>query len=270
MLLVIGVIIGLVLGLTGAGGSVFAVPLLMLFASMSANDAMGLALAAVALSASFGILVRWRSKQFYLAPALLLGLTGVITAPLGKWAAQKTPENVLELLFTALAVALALRMWQQSFKNPEATKAVRADSGQRQQPQQYICRHSQDGKLQLKPKCLRGLLSCGLLVGFASGFLGVGGGFMIIPILLFLSPMPMAMAVGTSLLIIAPVSLSGFASYYFLEPALDISQMGFLVAGAIIGMALGTALARRLSGPLLQQIFAASLMALAIANVALN
>ncbi|MBL4868452.1 MAG: TSUP family transporter [Pseudomonadales bacterium] len=68
----IGSIIGLVLGLTGAGGSVFAVPLLMLMLSLPVADAMGVALGAVSITALYGVIIRWRKRQFLFLPALLL------------------------------------------------------------------------------------------------------------------------------------------------------------------------------------------------------
>ena len=267
VLLIIGLVIGLVLGLTGAGGSVFAVPLLMIFLKLPAQDAMGMALAAVSLSATYGIVIRWRHKQFFPIPALLLGITGVITAPLGKWLANLTPEPVLHGLFAVLAIFLGIRMWHQATIDPEDTRVVRASAGMDDNHDVYLCRYASNGKFELRPRCIGGLLVSGLLVGLMSGFLGVGGGFLIIPILLFLSQMPMLMAVGTSLLIIAPVSFSGFISYFMMTPDVHLPSLISLIGGGITGMALGTRLARYLAGPQLQKIFAFSLIILVLINL---
>jgi uncharacterized membrane protein YfcA len=84
MAILIGVIIGLVLVLTGAGGSIFAVPLLILFLNLPINDAIGIALGAVAASAFIGTLSNWRTKSILWVPAMALGGGGVLIAPLGK------------------------------------------------------------------------------------------------------------------------------------------------------------------------------------------
>lgn len=262
MLIVIGLIIGIILGLTGAGGSVFAVPLLMVFLDLPAQDAMGLALAAVALSASYGIIIRLRRRVFFVTPALLLGATGVATAPVGKWVAAQTPEQVLEIIYALLAVGLSIRMWRAASRQPESTRIVRASSTEEADDSPYLCRYSSSGHFELKPKCISGLLLFGLVVGFLSGFLGVGGGFLIIPILLFLSEIPMQKAVGTSLLIIAPVSFSGFISYWLLSPNLSLTQISLIVGGGVLGMTIGTRIAQKVAGPTLQRLFAASLVLL--------
>jgi hypothetical protein len=79
--------------------------------------------------------------------------------------------------------------------------------------------------------------------------------------------MPMSMAVGTSLLIIAPVSLSGFASYYLITPEVDVRSIVLIVTGGVIGMTFGSRLAKVLAGPQLQKIFAASLIILVAFNL---
>lgn len=268
MYIVIGLSIGLVLGLTGAGGSVFAVPLLMVFLYLPAKEAMGVALAAVSLSAFYGIAIRWPKRQFFVIPAILLGVTGVIAAPFGRWLAMSTPDIVLQTLFALLAIFLGVKMWLQANSHPDITRVVRAGlSTDKTDNDAQLCRYSTTGNFELKPRCIRGLLISGLVVGFLSGFLGVGGGFLIIPILLFLSQMPMTMAVGTSLLIIAPVSLSGFASYYWMSPEIDLKMLAWIVAGGVAGMSIGTRLSKNLAGPKLQKIFAVSLIFIVSMNL---
>jgi len=81
MSVLIGLVIGLVLGLTGAGGSIFAVPLLMLLLGLPINDAIGIALGAVAVSALIGTLSNWRAQYILWIPAISLGLGGALVAP---------------------------------------------------------------------------------------------------------------------------------------------------------------------------------------------
>jgi uncharacterized membrane protein YfcA len=126
MLLLIGLIIGLVLGLTGAGGSVFAVPLLMLMGGSSMGDAVGISLGAVAASTLYGSLCNRRGKNILWTPGVILALTGALTAPLGKWVGMRVPEQLLLVGFNALAIIIALRMWLSATRTPERARVVRA------------------------------------------------------------------------------------------------------------------------------------------------
>ena len=98
LLLVIGLLIGLVLGLTGAGGSVFAVPLLMLLAGLPMSDAVGISLGAVAASTLFGSLrnhFQHQDKHHILwLPGAILAGAGAVTAPLGKWLGMQLPKRL--------------------------------------------------------------------------------------------------------------------------------------------------------------------------------
>jgi len=129
MLLIIGMIIGLVLGLTGAGGSVFAVPLLMLLAGMPMADAVGISLGAVAASTTYGSLrnlVQKQSAPLLWKPGAILAGAGALTAPLGKWLGLQITESCLVSGFSLLAMVIALRMWLGASKHPESASVVRA------------------------------------------------------------------------------------------------------------------------------------------------
>ncbi|HEY0892738.1 MAG TPA: TSUP family transporter, partial [Cellvibrio sp.] len=93
-----------------------------------------------------------------------------------------------------------------------------------------------------------------------SGLLGVGGGFLIVPLLLALSAVSMMQAVSTSLFIIALISSSGFMSHLVMSSNNDWSLLGLVAAGGVIGMVLGQAISHKIANALLQQIFAASLL----------
>jgi uncharacterized protein len=263
MLLAIGVLIGLALGLTGAGGSVFAVPLLML-AGLSISSAIGISLGAVATSALYGSLRITLSKKsvrkiLWLPGAILAG-TGAVTAPLGKWLGLQMPEILLLLGFSALASVIALRMWLSASRHPEATKVVRVGDFKDTPQPDSLCKLSTNGQFQLRPRCLSGLIIGGALVGLLSGLFGVGGGFLIVPLLLLLSPISMAQAVSTSLLIIAAISSSGFISHLALSPGNDWRLLGLATGGGVLGMIIGQAISHKITGARLQKIFAISLL----------
>lgn len=257
----IGLAIGLMLGLTGAGGSVLAVPLLMSQLHLSLANASGLALGAVGLSAWLGVALRARQKLIHGFLVLTLALGGSLFSPIGQALAHHLPESGLMSAFGLLALVIAWRMWQQARLNPAATKMVRANilASPHTGP---ICRLT--GKpLYHQSDCLIRLALAGMLTGLLSGLFGVGGGFVIVPLLVLLTGLDMASAVATSLGVIALVSSTGFVSFVWQHPIAPLLLMP-LLAGSLIGMSLGTLLARYLAGPLLQRGFALTIAFMAV------
>ncbi len=272
MLLLIGIIIGLVLGLTGAGGSVFAVPLLMLLAGMPMADAAGISLGAVAASTLYGSLYNLRQKQsapLLWQPGVILATAGAISAPAGKWLGLQLDERLLLIGFTLLAGTIALRMWVNSSNNPAAASVVRAGNFTGTPSPGLICHLSKTGQFELRPRCVSGLLIGGLIVGLLSGLFGVGGGFLIVPLLLMLSAVSMAQAVSTSLLIIALISSSGFISHVLMsgnttDGNSHLLSLGLAAAGGVLGMLIGQKVSHKIANAQLQKIFAISLIVVCI------
>ena len=104
--------------------------------------------------------------------------------------------------------------------------------------------------------CIAGMSGGAILTGILSGLFGVGGGFIIVPTLLFLTGISIRQAVATSLVVISAVGISGFTSFMLGggNPGTDILLQ--VAGGSIIGMIVGILLSRRISGPILQKIFA--------------
>lgn len=271
MFLLIGMLIGLVLGLTGAGGSVFAVPLLILLGGMSVHGAVGLSLGAVAISALYGSVRSWHSDLVLWPPTLILALSGALVAPLGKWLGNQLPDVLLLVSFNVLTLIIAVRMWRDAQRNPERAQVVRASRARHRRPE-MLCMLGPNGQFELKLRCISGLAIGGALVGLLSGVFGVGGGFLIIPLLLFLSRLSMVQAVSISLLIITLISSSGFISHWlFTEQAgtpMDWSLLGWLALGGVGGMVVGQQISHRIANARLQQIFAVGLVLLALVTLA--
>lgn len=257
---IIGIAIGLVLGLTGAGGSLFAVPLLILFLGLSVQEAMGLSLAVVCASSLYGVSQRLKSNLILYTPGLVLAFSGALFAPLGKWLAIFIDADSLIIGFTVLTVVIAIKMWRQASVHPEEASIVRARHEVTEEPTELFCKLGYKGKFELKPRCIAGLLIGGSIIGFVSGLLGVGGGFLIVPLLMFLSQVNIKNAVSTSLLIIAIVSLSGFVSHYILSENFQWLLLGKIISGGIIGMFLGTKISIYIAGGRLQKIFAVAIV----------
>lgn len=254
--LLFGAVVGLSLGLTGGGGAIFAVPLLVYGLGTPPQEAVGVSLAAVGATSLVGFLHRWRLGQVEVRTGLLFAVAGMLGAPFGSWIANLLPDPLLLLLFAGLMVIVAIRLWQQASR-PVATKDAELE---RDGP---ACQRDSAGALVLTSRCALLLLIVGLLTGVLSGLFGVGGGFVIVPALVLFSGMPIHHAVGTSLLVIALVSVSGVTAHLWggraIPPLVTLAFVGGGVAGLFAGQRVGL----RLSGPTLQKVFAIAILLVA-------
>lgn len=262
----IGLTIGTLLGLTGAGGSIFAVPLLILLLNLAVQDAMGLALGAVAASAAYGSFLQ--RKLIFFAPATTLIIGGIIAAPVGKWVAGFTPENILLFGFSGLALLIAIKMYREAAQQPNLSTQTRTLLTTAHDDSDYICKLSPDGQFHLRPRCLSGLIAGGLVVGFASGLFGVGGGFLIVPLLLYLGSIHISRAIATSLLVIFFISGSGFLSYLYIGSDVPINLLAILLISALVGMFLSRPIGTKLAGSTLQKTFSVFLIVVSMTSLA--
>jgi uncharacterized membrane protein YfcA len=259
-----GALVGFALGLTGGGGSLFAVPLLVYGLSVTAHEAVGVSLAAVGTTSLVGAIQRMRAGQVDLRTGVIFALFGMVGAPLGSWINRRTPEAVLLLLFATLMLLIATRMWRRSMRASAThpSTADRAPSAARDLGS--ACQRDAEGRLRLTTRCAWIMSGAGVGTGILSGLFGVGGGFIIVPALTFFTGMEIHRAVATSLLVIAMVSSAGVISFVSATHHLDLALTGIFVLGGIAGMSGGIAVGRRISGPGLQRVFAAFIIAVAI------
>jgi uncharacterized membrane protein YfcA len=250
-----GLLVGFALGLTGGGGAILAVPLLVYGLALGPREATGVSLAAVGCTALTGCLHRLRAGHVELGVGALFALSGMAGAPLGAWAGALLPDMLLLLLFAVLMSVVAARLWLQATRRRGAGECARSSP--------LACRRDADGRVLWSARCVSLLAVLGFLTGILSGLFGVGGGFLIVPGLVLFSGMAMHRAIGTSLLVIALVSLSGVASHVFGGRLLPLGVTGLFVLGGVGGVWLGGRVGRRLSGPRLQQIFAGAILTVA-------
>jgi len=260
--LLFGCCVGFALGLTGGGGGVFAVPLLVYGLAVAPREAVGISLASVGGTALSGVVPRLIRGEVELRTGLLFAVAGMIGAPVGSYLSTLVPETVLLVLFGFLMLVVAWRMWAKT-RNPNLATGVCATESQ-QKADRSACQRAEDGTLRLTSKCARLLALIGLLTGVLSGMFGVGGGFVIVPALVLFSGMEIHRAVGTSLLVIFLISISGVISYLAAgrELAWD-TTMQFLMGG-LVGIGLGGIVAKRLNGPALQKVFATAVVLVAV------
>ncbi|HRH45539.1 MAG TPA: sulfite exporter TauE/SafE family protein [Pyrinomonadaceae bacterium] len=240
--LILSAAIGLSLGLIGGGGSILTVPILVYFLGVEMHEAVGMSLAVVGTTSLFGSYLHYRRDNLNFQAGLLFGISGIFGAFLGSPLTKMVAPNVLLLMFAALMFVVAVSMlWRKKNSNSEIrheanrTKAILAGFG----------------------------------VGVLTGFLGVGGGFLIVPALVFFGGLPMKEAIGTSLFVIflnCIAGLIGHAAQNHFDWSLTFLVMILAVGGTI----LGTILSYRLDAHRLQKVFAMLVLGVALFLFAKN
>ncbi len=253
-----GTFVGFALGLTGGGGSMLAVPMLVYGLSIAPREAFGISLAAVGTMAFAGVIPRWRSGQVEVGTGMVFAVAGMAGAPLGTWLSGVISESILLILFALLMLIVAVRMWTKA-ASLEFLPAACDDTAEGS-----ACQRSATGELRLTSRCAVLLSIVGLITGVLSGLFGVGGGFVIVPALVLFSGMPIQRAIATSLLVIVLVSISGVSAHFLAGRGIPLAITGLFVAGGVLGMLLGTAVGKRLSAPLLQKVFATGIVVVAV------
>jgi uncharacterized membrane protein YfcA len=246
----LGSLVGAILALTGAGGAIIAVPLLIFGLHLAVAEAAPIALFAVSVSATIGALLALKLGRVRYRAASLIALAGALASPVGIWIAQKSPDTPLILLFAVIMAYVAFHMFRQS---------IRKDSAETEQevpPPVTPCQlDGFTGRLIWTGPCAGTLAISGVAAGFLSGLLGVGVGFIIVPALQKATNLPMQSIVSTSLAVIALVSAAGVVAAV-VGAGMNWSIALPFASGAVAAMLLVSAFAHRFAGPRLQHGFA--------------
>ena len=253
-----GCIVGVSLGLTGGGGSIFAIPLLIYGLNLSLSEAVPISLTAVAITAAIGAWYSFRAKLLLWQPIVMFSSGGIFGAPIGIAVSTHIEQSMLVNGFAGLTLIVGSIMWRKTFTRPDETRVIRAITfGDTKEP---ICKFSSDGKLSFTTPCAAILMLAGLLTGLLSGLFGVGGGFLIVPALIFVIELGIHRAVAASLMIITIIGISGSSSA-ILAGDIQFEILLPFITGSIIGMLSGRTFAARIAGPVLQRIFASAIFA---------
>jgi uncharacterized protein len=241
--LILSAAIGVSLGLIGGGGSILTVPILVYFLGVEAHEAVGMSLAVVGATSLIGAYLHYRQNNVNFAKGLLFGAAGISGAFLGAPLTKLVSPGVLLLLFGGLMFTVAASMLWRSKQTQSKTPP----------PRQILWK----------------ALAAGFGVGVLTGFLGVGGGFLIVPALVLFGGLEMKEAVGTSLLVIflnCVAGLIGHASRNYFDWRLT----ALVIILAVGGVGAGTILSHRLAANRLQKMFAVLVLAVSLFLFAKN
>ncbi len=240
--LILSAVIGLSLGLIGGGGSILTVQILVYLLGVGPHEAVGMSLAVVGATSILGSYMHWRRDNVDISTGLLFGVAGIIGALLGSPLTKLVSPPALLLIFGLLMLVVAVSMiWRRN--------------------------HVIDVSLH-KPHLIQGILA-GLGVGILTGFLGVGGGFLIVPALVFFGGLPMKKAIGTSLFVIFLNCAAGLFGHMS-QSTFDWQLTGIVMALAVAGAVVGTILSHRIAAQRLQSMFAVLVLGVAAFLVVKN
>jgi len=246
---------GLALGLTGGGGSIFAVPLLTFVLGMTITQATALSLTAVAITAGIGATRGLLKKIASVKAALPMLAAGLIASPLGVFSSRQVAEEQRLWLFAMLMLCISLKMLLSKSIAPRVSIFIRDHLLPQNLPKNPFV----SSTIRLVKKPISVLFFSGLITGFLSGFFGVGGGFLIVPMLVTATSLNMHQIIATSMLIITGVSLIGVSSFWFNPVEIPLTLAVLFIVGNIFGLMAGIGLGSKLSSQKLQIIFAVAI-----------
>lgn len=256
----LGAVVGIVLALTGAGGGILAVPLLVFGLHLPMQQAAPIGLLAVGLAAALGAGLGLREGIVRYRAASLIGVTGMLLAPLGVWLAQRIPDAPLMVAFSAVLAWTAWRMLRQRRGSAATGSAISSTHPP-------ACQVAEaDGRLAWNLPCARAMALTGAISGTLSGLLGVGGGFVIVPSLTTNTNLDAKSILATSLAVIAMVSVGGVTAAA-LHGAIAWQVALPFAAGAVAALLVGRLIAARIDSSHLRLAFA--LLSLGVAALLL-
>jgi uncharacterized protein len=254
-----GALIGLSLGALGGGGSILAVPVLVYVLDQSASQATTGSLVVVGVTSLIGAVAARRAGNVLLGRGLVFGLVAIGGAVVGAGASTRVSEDHLLAAFAALMLLVGgVLVWRQlrhgRGDDPRHAARPTLDDPIITFSPTFACRC---------PQALKVLVSA-TVVGALTGFLGVGGGFLVVPALLVALALPMDYAAGTSLVVITVTSAAALSVRVGAGAAPDWSSVGVLTVASAAAALVGTHVADRVDTERLHTAFAALVLGVAV------
>jgi uncharacterized membrane protein YfcA len=255
--LIIGIGVGLVMGLTGAGGGMLAVPALVYSQGWSMQETMPVALLAVSIGALIGAIEGFRKKQVRYKAAMLMALVGAPMTSLGILVAKNMSQRLLMAAFSVVLLIVVARLIFQ----------VRSPLYDDTNKHAFARVNSATGRFDWNVKVGLLISAIGACAGFATGLLGVGGGFIIVPLLRHFTNLNMQSAAATSLMVITLVGSVAVGSAVLHGASLPMPFSLMFALASVTGVVLGRRIANYLPSKTVQMIFAGLLLCVAISFI---
>lgn len=268
LLAVAGFAIGIFSGLLGVGGGTVVVPVLRLGFGFEAVCATATSLFTIIFTSIGGTVTHLRKKTAIPQLSICLGLGGAITSSLGALLGSVSPSWAVMLVAALIIFYSGFSMLRKALKLPSTSRRRAGSAGEKTAeheggPAPKVTVLPPSGSFEFNWKKGLGGFAIGLVAGLASGYVGVGGGFIMVPMMVGLLGVPMFMASGTSLLAIMILAIPGVVTQFLLGNV-DVMAGIFIAAGSIPGAMVGARYVTRIPERQLRFAFAGFLAVAAV------
>lgn len=237
---ILAIFVGISLGLIGGGGAILTVPILVYLFSIEPDIATTYSLFIVGIASLIGSIKYYKQGNLHVNAALFFGIPALISLlTIRKFVLPKIPQNLFQINSIIITKNILLMIVFAVLMIAASTSMIRKVKAKSNELQ------TQRSKLIL----------IGFLVGIVTGFLGAGGGFLIIPTLVFFANLQMKQAVGTSLIIIACNALIGFGGDMMNGVVVNYQLLFSFSFLSIVGIFIGTFLSKKIDGNILKPVF---------------
>ncbi len=277
---VVGLVVGVLSGLLGIGGGTMMVPVFRLGFGLEAIQATATSLFTIIPTSLSGCVTHVRNKTCIVPIGVAAGVGGALTSPVGVWLASMSPAWLIMLAAALIIGYSAFNMLRKAFKKPKAApaqaaatraganvpEANAADASGTPADMAPVAAHAESSAFSVERKHLFMGVAIGLTAGLASGYVGVGGGFIMVPMFLSLLSLPMKKTSGTSLIAVTILAIPGVIEQAMLGHIDFVAGIAMAV-GSIPGAVLGAQLMKRVPERALRIFFGVFLLIMAVVLV---
>lgn len=263
----VGVLIGIASGLLGIGGGTVMVPIFRLAFEMSATMSTATSLFAIIPTSISGAISHVKGKTCIPALGIAAGLGGACMSPIGVWLAQLSPDWLVMLAAALIIGYSAINMFKKAFKlRPAGQPATGVDAAAApsltSSGEPAVSAPTADDSSLSRKQLLQGA-AIGLVAGLASGYVGVGGGFIMVPLMLSIIGIPMRKASGTSLIAVMILAIPGVIEQGIIGNINYLAGIA-IVIGTIPGAVIGARLVTKVPERTLRLLFGCFLIVAAV------
>ncbi|MGE5187990.1 MAG: sulfite exporter TauE/SafE family protein [Betaproteobacteria bacterium] len=252
LLPILGLLIGILASLTGVGGGSIIVPILSLIYAFTPANAVGTSLAAIVFTAVAATFTYWRQKRIFFKTGVIVSLATAPGAVIGAYLTEVVTAAVLGLAFSVFLIIVAIKI---------LTEILQRRRGKREVDEEIQV--SENDLFKYKRRRLYLAFALGFVSGVISGLLGVGGGIVLVPLLIFVLALDIHVAVATTMFTMIFTALAGVVQHFALGNV-NFEFALMLGVGSILGTQIGGYVYKRASHTLLRGVFAVILLAISV------